>query len=343
MSNAVLSRPAGTAASASRRPRLRGLTWLMWRQNRPAFWIGLAVVVAVAGYAAIQHNNIADAVVDQHLADCRATVVVTDMAPECASRLLAFGQKYQYPMRLPLQLMLVVPLIAGLFLGAPLMSQELESKTYRMVCTQSVTRLRWFAVKLGVPVVMTVVITGILAAAMTWWWQPASVLGDRFPWYGWYPFDGIGPVVVGQSVLLLLVGVTLGLVLRRTVLAMGATLAAGAVVMYLLEQVRGHLLPMVTVTAQHTTASPSPDRFWAVSTGFLSSSGQRMSDVKACFTATGGSYEKCVFAHGRTGTWTDGHPASQLWGIQWAEFGLCAVLAAVLAGVCVWWVRRRMV
>lgn len=49
-----------------RGPRLRGLTWLIWRQNRTAFWIGLAAAAAVAVYAAVQHQHITAAVTAQH-------------------------------------------------------------------------------------------------------------------------------------------------------------------------------------------------------------------------------------------------------------------------------------
>ncbi|MHA6765273.1 ABC transporter permease [Streptacidiphilus sp. PAMC 29251] len=319
-------------------PRLRGVGWLVWRQNRTAFWIGLAVTLAVAVYAAIQHQHLTAAIAQQHLDACRGGNVATQA---CQTKLNTFGDEYVMPMRHPLQLMPVVPLILGLFLGGPLLAQELESGTYRTACTQSVTRLRWFAAKLAVPVLMTAVISGILAAAMTWWWHPAAqVMGGLFPWQHWYPFDGIGPVLVGQSVLLVLVGVTAGLVLRRTVTAMAATLAVGAGVLYLLEQVRGQLWSTVTVTAQHTTAVPGPSDAWSLANGLLSPTGVRVSDVGSCYAAD--DYQNCMFAHGRTGTWAEIHPASQLWPLQWTETGLCLALAAALAGVCVYWVRRRM-
>ncbi|MFD4553363.1 hypothetical protein ACFWP5_03420 [Streptomyces sp. NPDC058469] len=140
--------------------------------------------------------------------------------------------------------MLTLPLVFGTFLGGPRPAQELESGTYRTVCTQSVTRLRWFAAELLVPVVLTVLISGTIAAAMTWWWQPSgSLLGAWFPWWQWYPHDGIGPVVVGLSVLSLLIGVTAGLILRHTVLVMGATVVVSAAAMYLLESLRALCCP----------------------------------------------------------------------------------------------------
>ncbi|GAA5018057.1 hypothetical protein [Actinopolymorpha pittospori] len=183
--------------------------------------------------------------------------------------------------------------------------------------------------------------SGTLAAAMTWWWQPAArVLGDRFPWYQWYPFDGIGPVVVGLSVLLLLIGIAAGLILRRTVLAMGAALVAGGLVLYVLEHVRAHLLPTTTATVQHSLTVPGLDNAWVLAEGPLSPSGRRVSDLPACYAMD--DFRACLVQHGRTGRWADFHPATQLWPLQWAEAGLCVVVAAALAALCVWWIRRRL-
>src|ERR1700745_2821550 len=47
-------------------------------------------------------------------------------------------------------LLLVVPLIIGMFWGAPLISREFEAGTFRLAWTQGVTRTRWLAGKLGV-------------------------------------------------------------------------------------------------------------------------------------------------------------------------------------------------
>jgi len=328
------ARPSAPTRSAL---RLRGLTWLVWRQNRLAFWIGLAVAAAVAAYAIVRHQEMATAIAQGHLDACRGTRIG---AGDCSNKLMAFTQTHQFPMRRPLQVMLALPLVFGIFLGGPQLAQELESGTYRTVCTQSVTRLRWFAAKLLVPVVLTVLISGTIAAAMTWWWQPAGhLLGDSFPWWQWYPYDGIGPVVVGLSVLSLLIGVTAGLILRRTVLAMGATVVLSAGAMYLLESVRGHLLPTTLATVQHTTDSAAPANAWVLSEGPVDAAGQRVPDLLSCYAAD--DYPKCLVQHGRTGRWAEFHPSSQLWPLQWAQTGLCLLLAAALAGLCVWWIRRR--
>ncbi|MGI5248403.1 ABC transporter permease [Actinacidiphila glaucinigra] len=319
-----------------RGPRLRGLTWLIWRQNRTAFWIGLAVAAAVAGYALVQHQHAAAAVTAQHLDACRGH----QLTEGCFSRLNRFGQQYQFPMRRPLQAMLLLPFLFGLFLGGPQLAQELESGTYRTVATQSVTRMRWFAAKLGVPLAMTVVVSGVIAAAMTWWWHPvAEVMGPMFAWHEWYPFYGVGPVVVGLSVLLYLLGATLGLVLRRTVLAMGATLVAGAGLFALLEAVRPHLWPIRTGYAQHTDEPPVPDGAWQLADGPLSKDGHRVSEAWDCYAS--GNIKQCLASHGVTGRWAEFHPASDLWPLQWTATGLCLALGVVLLALSVWWTRRN--
>ncbi|WP_234476228.1 ABC transporter permease [Streptomyces sp. MBT65] len=233
-------------------------------------------------------------------------------------------------------------MVFGLFLGGPQLAQEWESGTYRTVCTQSVTRLRWFAAKLLLPVTLTVLISGTIAAATTWWWRPAgSLLGGWFPWWQWYPYDGVGPVVVGLSVLSLLIGVTAGLILRRTVLAMGATVVLSAAAMYLLEQVRAHLLPTTLATVQHTTDSAAPSNAWVLAEGAVDAAGRKVSDPPGCYAVD--DYTKCLVRHGRTGRWAEFHPSSHLWPLQWAETGLCLLAAGALAGVCVVWIRRRTV
>ena len=35
-------------------------------------------------------------------------------------------------------------------------------------------------------------------------------------------------------------------------------------------------------------------------------------------------------------------PGSRFWAFQWYETAIYLALAAVLAGFCVWWVRRRL-
>ncbi|MET9611004.1 ABC transporter permease subunit [Streptomyces sp. NPDC006512] len=316
---------------------LRGVTWLVWRQHRAVRWALLTGSVLVAGFFLIGGYGAADAVTPR-LSECAGAAA--EKSRECVELLKEFQQQHQYPLRRPLQVLVLLPFVFGLFLGAPLFAQELESGTYRTVLSQSVTRTRWFLAKLAVPAALTVLFGGLVTAAATWWWHTIDgPVGSGFPWYGPMPYDAIGPAPVAKSLLLLLAGVTSSLLIRRTVAAMGATVVVGAVLLYALEQVRGALWP-VRVAQARGGAVPVPDGAWLRAEGLLSATGQRVPDASACLSA--GDYEQCLARRGVTGEWAEYHPTSHLWPLQWMETGVCLAAAGVLALFCFWWTRRRL-
>ena len=59
-------------------------------------------------------------------------------------------------------LVIVFPAIIGMFWGAPLVARELETGTFRLAWTQSVTRTRWLAVKLAVVGGISMLVAGLL-------------------------------------------------------------------------------------------------------------------------------------------------------------------------------------
>lgn len=321
---------------------LRGVTWLVWRQHRTAWWSLLAGSALVAGFFLLGRHGAADAL--PRLDGCTGAAAAEAAAGEsarCMDALTAFQQQHQYPLRRPLQILLLLPLVFGLFLGAPLFAHELESGTHRTALAQSVTRTRWFLAKLAVPAALTVFFAGLVTAAATWWWHTvAGPLGSRFPWHGLMPYDAIGPAPVAKALLMLMVGITLSLVVRRTVAAMGATVAVGAVLLFALEQVRAALWPTVVTLRQGTTGAVAPDGAWILGQGLVSSTGERVPDVPACFAS--GDYGQCLADRGVTGQWAEYHPRSHLWPLQWMETGLCLTAAGVLVLVCYWWTRRRL-
>src|SRR5262249_24313150 len=77
--------------------------------------------------------------------------------------------------------MFLAPAVIGMFWGAPLIARELEDRTYRLAWTQSVTRTRWLAVKLGLLGLAAMAITGLFSLIVTWWASPldrAATLGS---------------------------------------------------------------------------------------------------------------------------------------------------------------------
>ena len=75
----------------------------------------------------------------------------------------------------------VAPALVGLFFGAPLIARELETGTFRLAWTQSVTRQRWLAVKFGLVGVAAMAFSGLLTWMVDWWASPiAAASQDRF-------------------------------------------------------------------------------------------------------------------------------------------------------------------
>ncbi|MFI5987270.1 ABC transporter permease subunit [Streptomyces sp. NPDC051555] len=314
-----------------------GVSWLVWRQHRTALWALLATTVLVGGYlvsgALAAHTDLPG------LDGC--TGAAAEHSRRCSDALTTFQMRHQHPLRTALQGLLLLPLLFGLFLGGPLFAQELECGTHRTALSQSVTRTRWFLAKLAVPVTLTILFSGLITAAATWWWHTvATPLGSTFPWYGPMPFDAVGPAPTAKAVLMLLIGITLSLLVRRTVGAMGATVAVGAVVLFALEQARGALWPVAEGRVYDVGGDPAPSGAWLLDEGLLSTGGRRMADLPDCLAATDPT--RCLTAHGAAGRWAEYHPSAHMWPLQWTETALCLTAAVALALFCHWWTRRRL-
>lgn len=117
----------------------------------------------------------------------------------------------------------LLPALVGVW-GAPLVSRELESGTYRMVFSQSISRGRWLLVKLAVGSGAAALGPGLLSLTLTKWAQPIDgASADRM---NPLVFAARGIVPVGYALLAFVMGVTAGLLLRRTLAAMAVTLLA---------------------------------------------------------------------------------------------------------------------
>ena len=76
---------------------------------------------------------------------------------------------------------IVAPALIGLFFGAPLIAREIETGTFRLAWTQSVTQGRWLAVKFGVVGLAAMAFGGLLTWMANWWASPIDAVNqDRF-------------------------------------------------------------------------------------------------------------------------------------------------------------------
>ena len=282
---------------------------------------------------------------------------------------------------LALGLVLIVPVVIGMFWGAPLVARELETGTFRLAWTQSVSRLRWLLVKLGLVGLASAVVGALLSLMVSWWFSPIDkVTANRFSPAS---FGMHGFVPAGYALFAFALGATTGLLFRRTLPAMAVTLvgfiAARVVVA---EWVRPHFMSPVTeaVRAQSERAagaSPSPPAVLVdqrqirpnlpnaliVSNNIVNNAGQSPTSSflqKACPNLPGvngppaAESRVCLprasrrsnsastpFRPTSTRSSSTNRPTGS--GPSRPTRRCCSSSSpAVLAGVCVWWVRHRL-
>lgn len=186
-------------------------TWMQARTQTVAVIAGLAIIAVVA---AVTGPHL------MHLFD--ATAAACKPEGNCPAALTAF-LKNDRALRIGLDaLVVVMPAVIGLFWGAPLVAGELEAGTFRLAWTQSVTRTRWLAVKLGVVGLISMGVTGLLSLMVTWWSSPA----DQASLNQFASFDYHDIVPVGYAAFAFALGVTAGVLIRWTLPAMAVALAA---------------------------------------------------------------------------------------------------------------------
>jgi len=221
------------------------LTWLQFRLQSA---VALAALAAVALAVALTGPQLAH-VYDTVVAPC------LQRAPDsCGPTVSAFNNSDQLLQTVLNDAVLIVPALLGIFWGAPLVARELERGTFRLAWTQSVSRHRWLAVKLGVVGLASAVLAGLLSLMVTWWFGPLDqVHANRFD-----PsvFDLRGIVPIGYALFAFVLGVTVGVLAPRILPAMAITLVVFVGARYAVTTwVRPHLMTPLQQT-QTITYSP---------------------------------------------------------------------------------------
>jgi ABC-type transport system involved in multi-copper enzyme maturation permease subunit len=241
-----------------------------------------------------------------------------------------------------------VPAVIGAFWGAPLLTREFEDRTYRMVWTQSVTRNRWLATKLAVVAVVAVASVAAFALVFTWWTGPIDSTGNRI---GSANFAQRGIVPIGYALFGLALGALAGIMVRRTIPAMAASLTGFFVVRIVVQKlVRTHLIG--TNAMRIPSFGSNELHGWIVSTRTVDAAGQTISTkatenvlAAACnITRATPNVDAALAACAENLGIHDiaqVHTSDQFWVLQTAELGLFIALAAITASVCFWWLNHR--
>jgi hypothetical protein len=335
-----------------------------WLQFRGQAVVALATLLAMALVLVITGSQVNHLYAASGLASCPSAADCPGLAGALLAKLRgdgAFGVVYWAG----IYVVYAVPAVIGMFWGAPLIAHEMETGTYRLAWTQSVTRTRWLAVKLGLVGLASVAAAGLVSLMVTWWASRVDPL-DPFGMNRLQPamFGTRGIVPIGYAAFAFVLGVTAGMLIRSTVPAMAATAVAfAAVEAVMIALVRSRLIAPVRVTtalnlatvqsagtapgapASNTlavsAAVPEPGG-WVYSTQVLNAAGGTSlgREPRACVS---GSQNACHAALGKlhllqTVTY---QPASRYWPLQWAETAVFLALALLLAGFCFWWIQHR--
>jgi ABC-type transport system involved in multi-copper enzyme maturation permease subunit len=316
-------------------------------------WLQFRLQAAVAA-CLLAIIALALALTGPHLSHLYATTIANCGARgDCSTATVSFLSHYRLLQDLG-NLVIAVPVVVGMFWGAPLVARELETGTHRLVWTQSVTRTRWLAAKLGLMGLASVAASGLLSLMVTWWSSPIDRVNmNQFT----SVFDQRGVVPVGYAAFAFALGVFAGLLARRTLPAMAATLVAFVTVRVAITfWVRPHLMaPVQTTSRLHMTTAMTFDQ---TNNGPLSVMGAKpgawvFSDQ--IVGPSGGSVSGGFLSHGaclqsRASAACIGklrdvlvyQPANRYWAFQWYEMAIFIGLATILSGLCFWWVRRRL-
>jgi hypothetical protein len=341
------------------------MIWLTWRQFRAQTIVTAAFLAALAIALLVTGLSLAHLYDSSGLATCHSPGSCGSLASNFISQVKGgISEKVFYA---GIYIVYAAPAIIGVFWGAPLVAREIEAGTFRLAWNQSVSRARWVAVKLGLIGLVAMVTAELLALMTSWWASPvyqaaAAARSDSLSIARIAPplFGAQGIVPIGYAAFAFTLGVTAGLLIRRTIPAMAVTLAGFAFVQIAWPTwVRPHLMsplrestPFSIARLDEVLISPNDKMIvgdtaskpgaWIISNQAVKPGGQPFTGppthaclsqgIQACNASIVRLHLRQVITY---------QPASRFWAFQGYETAIFLVLAVALAGFCAWWIRHR--
>ena len=356
----ALTVPARPEEDASLRPvPWRRMAWVTWRQHRFALTGVAALLGAWAVYLWLTGLQL-------HHAYAAATACRPASSIACGNMIADFNDTYGSRAAGIAALLQVVPALIGAFVGAPVLARELETGTFRYAWTQGFGRWRWTLAKLVALAVVLAAAAGAISVLFSWYYQPYFAARNQA-----LSFSEVSPLVPGLfdlrgvafaawTLAAFAIGALAGMLIRRVVPAIAATLAAYAGLalaagMFLRQH---YLTPLVTSNLNVFTSSNLnvPASAWITSQWGTKGGKFAFAPwppdslvLQICPPSvlgsgnskpSPGSLLQCLSQHGYT-QWHSYQPASRFWPFQWIEGGWLLALSALLLAATVWLVRRR--
>jgi hypothetical protein len=310
------------------------MIWLSWRQLRASAAVVYGALAVVAVVVLVTGLDLHRAYAASGIADCTG-----DACESVAQAFVVRDAALQTV--LDSVLLLALPALTGVFWAAPLVARELDTGTYRLAWTQSVTRARWLTAKLVVGGLASVVATGVLTVLVTWWYGPIDLVNGN----GFTPavFGTRDLAPVGYAAFAFALGVVAGVLTRRTLPAMAVTLVGYVVVrLSFAFWIRPHLLPPVTsVLPLDELGEPQllNGGRWLISQSVTDPSGTVTDNIRISADDPCVATRTCMRGYHETSVY---QPADRYWAFQWLETAIFVGLALALVGLAYWWLRRRL-
>lgn len=317
------------------------MIWVAWRQQRTETLIVVVVLALLAALLVPTGIEMASRYDRDGLSACAAV----GNAGGCREAIQSFTARFDGLMQLVPWINLI-PGVFGIALAAPLLL-ELEAGTYRLAWTQSITRRRWLAVKLGLTSLAAVLAALAITALMTWWRTPLDHLQGRFE----NAYDFEGTVVVGYVLFALGLSLAVGVVWRRTVPALIAGIAGYVIARIFVQNwLRERFATPIETTwpASSGFQTPKLDKAWVIEVWPSDRNGTAIASplnpVQGCEQSAGNGGVKIVdpsclpdnlYNHAVY------HPASRFWAFQGIETALFAGVGVALIAFAAWWIHER--
>jgi hypothetical protein len=221
------------------------------------------------------------------------------------------------------------------------LARELETGTFRYAWTQGFGRWRWALAKLVVLAAVLAAATGAVGVLVSWYYQPYFAPGNQARGlYEMSPFATLfslrGAAFPAWTLAAFTIGALAGMLIRRVVPAIVATLAAyaGLAVATAVLLREHYLTPLLTRNPNVPGTAWIISQWWTKGSRFAFAGDPPGSLLnRFCSSAPAGrgkvspgTFAQCLAQHGYT-QWTSYQPASRFWSFQWIEG--------------IWLVRRR--
>jgi ABC-type transport system involved in multi-copper enzyme maturation permease subunit len=364
--NAVITEELSPPISRSS-PPVRAMARVTWLQHRSMILGALGLFGALAVYILINSNAVHSIYAQYVLNGCSTPVAANVVT---CSGLISRIQTSTDTLTLVHIAVLVVPVVIGMFIGAPLIAREFESGTYRFTWTQGMPRTLWLTLKiafLALAVIVPACLLGLLAGGYN---NPFNAIGLASRWQI-AEFDMTGLTLPAWTLLGLAFGAFAGALVKRTVSAMAITGAVigGCVVAvfwkldYLLLSLgtrvttispEGLSYGALNMSAQTygtgygrygANISTQPVGSWLVSGWYTAPNGSRLSSHamhQLIITAVDNSKRQIVWlAQHHYAYWVSYQPANRYWMFQSIEAVALIGLSLVLAWGTSILIRRR--